>query len=72
MYVRTVIILDCSIIVVSLIVQDDIIVFGSTIHLLCTLDVSLDLNTGRARLWVGGSKNTVLSIDGLSSDPNKY
>jgi hypothetical protein len=47
MYVRTVIILDCSLVVVSLIVQDGIIVFGSTIHLLCTLDGSLDLNNGR-------------------------
>jgi hypothetical protein len=53
-YAKTVIILDCSLLVVSLIVQDDIIVFGSTIHLLCTLDDSLVLNNGRSRQWSGG------------------
>ena len=72
MYVRTVIILYCFLLVVSLIVQDDIIVFGSTIHLLCTLDGSLDLNNGTSRLWFGDSENKVLSFDGFSSDPNKY
>jgi hypothetical protein len=55
-----------------LIVEDDIIVFGSTIHLLCTLDDSLDLNNGRSWQWSGGSENKVLSLDGHSSDPNKY
>ena len=57
---------------VSLIVQDDIIVFGSTIHLLCTLDGSLDLNNGRSRQWSGGRENKVLSFNGFPSDPNKY
>jgi hypothetical protein len=51
-------------------VQD--IVFGSTIHLLCTLDGSLGLNNGRSRQWFGDSENKVLSFDGFSSDPNKY
>jgi hypothetical protein len=55
-----------------LIVQDDIIVFGSTIHLLCTLDDSLDLTNGRSRQWSGGSENKVLSFNGFPSDPNKY
>jgi hypothetical protein len=54
------------------IVEDDIIVFGSTIHLLCTLDDSLDLNNGRSRQWSGGSENKVLSLNGFPSDPNKY
>jgi len=71
-HVRTVIILYCSLIVVSLIIQDDIIVFGSTIHLLCTLDDSLDLTNGRSRQWSGGSENKVLSFNGFPSDPNKY
>ena len=55
-----------------MIVQDDIIVFGSTIHLLCTLDDSLNLTNGRSRKWSGGSENNVLSFTGFSSDPNKY
>ena len=55
-----------------MIVQDDIIVFGSTIHLLCTLDDSLDLTNGRSRQWSGGSENKVLSFNGFPSDPNKY
>jgi hypothetical protein len=53
-------------------VEDEIIVFGSTIHLLCTLDDSLDLNNGRSRQWSGGSENKVLSLNGFPSDPNKY
>ena len=53
-------------------VEDKIIVFGSTIHLLCTLDDSLDRNNGRAWLWFGGSENIVLSFNGFPSDPNKY
>ena len=69
---RTVIILDCSLIVVSLNVEDEIIVFGSTIHLLCTFDGSLDLNNGRSRQWSGGSENKVLSFNGYPSDPYKY
>jgi hypothetical protein len=48
------------------------LVFGSTIHLLCTLDDSLDLNNGRSRQWSGGSENKVLSFNGFPSDPNKY
>jgi hypothetical protein len=71
-YVRTVIILYCSLLVVSLNVEDDIIVFGSTIHLLCTLDGSINLNNGRSRQWSGGSENKVLSFNGYPSDPNKY
>ena len=55
-----------------MIVQDEIIVFGSTIHLLCTLDDSLDLNNGRNRHWSGGSENKVLSFNGFPLDPNKY
>ena len=55
-----------------MIVEDDIIVFGSTIHLLCTLNDSLDLNNGRSRQWSGGSENKVLSFNGFPSDPNKY
>jgi hypothetical protein len=55
-----------------LIVEDDIIVFGSTIHLLCTFDGSLDLNNGRNRHWSGGIENKVLSFNGFPSDPNKY
>ena len=57
---------------VSLIVQDRIIVFGSTIHLLCTLDDSINLTNGRSRQWSGGSENKVLSFNGFPSDPNKY
>ena len=72
MYVKTVIILYCALIVVSLIVQDDIIVFGSTIHLLCMLDDSLILTNQSSLLWFGGSENTVLSLDGFPSDQNKY
>ena len=71
-YVRTVIILYCSLLVVSLNVEDDIIVFGSTIYLLCTLDGSINLNNGRSRQWSGGSENKVLSFNGYPSDPNKY
>jgi hypothetical protein len=71
-YVKTVIILYCYLLVVSLNVEDKIIVFGSTIHLLCTLDDSLDLTNGRSRQWSGGSKNKVLSFNGYPSDPNKY
>ena len=71
-YVRTVIILYCSLLVVSLNVEDDIIVFGSTIHLLFTLDGSINLNNGRSRQWSGGSENKVLSFNGYPSDPNKY
>jgi hypothetical protein len=59
---------DCALIVVSLNVEDKIIVFGSTIHLLCTLDDSLDLTNGRSRQWSGGSENKVLSFNGFPSD----
>ena len=55
-----------------MIVQDKIIVFGSTIHLLCTLDDSLDLTNSTVRQWSGGRENTVLCLNGFSSDPNKY
>ena len=55
-----------------MIVQDEIIVFGSTIHLLCTLDGSLDLNNGRARLWFRGSEKKAFIFNGFPSDPNKY
>jgi hypothetical protein len=55
-----------------LIVQNDTIVFGSTIHLLCKLDDSLNLTNGRSRQWSGGSENKVLSFNGFPSDPNKY
>ena len=55
-----------------MIVQDDIIVFGSTLKLLCTLDDSLNLTNDSSRLWFGGSKNTILSFDGFTIDPNKY
>jgi hypothetical protein len=47
--------------VVSLNVENEIIVFGSTIHLLCTLDDSLDLNNNGSWQWSGGSENKVLS-----------
>jgi hypothetical protein len=55
-----------------LIVQDDTIVFGSTLKLLCTLDDSLNLTNDSSRLWFGGSENTILSFDGFLIDPNKY
>ena len=69
---KTVIILNCSLIVVSLIIQDDIIVFGSMIHLLCTLDDSLYLNKSIPRLWYSGRENNVLSFNDFFSDANKY
>ena len=65
-------ILHCSLLVVSLIVEDDIIVFGSTIRLLCTLDDSLNITNGSVRQWVGGRENSVLSLNGQPSNPNKY
>jgi hypothetical protein len=48
------------------------IVFGSTLNLLCTLDDSLNLTNGRSRQWSGGRENKVLSFNGFPSDPNKY
>ena len=52
-------------IIVSLIVQDDMIVFGSTLSLLCKLDDSLNLTNGRSRQWSRGSENKVLSFNGF-------
>ncbi|CAC5368732.1 unnamed protein product [Mytilus coruscus] len=53
-------------------VQKDRLVFGQTVELVCHLQGSLHLEDGSSRQWSGGAFNKVLSLNGYSSDINKY
>ncbi|XP_071181978.1 uncharacterized protein [Mytilus edulis] len=53
-------------------VQKDRLVFGQTVELVCHLQGSLHLADGSSRQWSGGIFNKVLSLNGYSSDINKY
>ncbi|CAC5408310.1 unnamed protein product [Mytilus coruscus] len=53
-------------------VQEDRLVFGETVELVCHLQGSLNLEDGSSRQWSGGAFNKVLSLNGYSSDISKY
>ncbi|XP_063399270.1 uncharacterized protein LOC134683893 [Mytilus trossulus] len=53
-------------------VQEDRLVFGQTVEIVCHLKGSLHLKDGRSRQWSGGAFDKVLSLNGYSSDINKY
>lgn len=53
-------------------VQEDRLIFGQTVELVCHLQGSLHLEDGSSRQWSGGAFNKVLSLNGYSSDISKY
>ncbi|XP_052067714.1 uncharacterized protein LOC127706990 [Mytilus californianus] len=53
-------------------VQEERLVFGQTVELVCHLQGSLHLEDGSSRQWSGGAFNKVLSLNGYSSDISKY